>query len=168
MRSNQPHADYRACVGIMLLNRDGLALVGSRSDADFTGAWQMPQGGIDRGESPRDAAFRELEEEVGTAKATIIGEHPQWLRYDLPATLARRTWRGRYRGQCQKWFAMRFFGEDRDIRLDRHHREFDDWRWVELDELARLIVPFKRVVYEAVVEEFRHLAVPSHPEGEVL
>jgi len=98
----------------------------------------------------------------------VIAEHPHWLRYDLPAEVARHNWRGRYRGQCQKWFAMRFLGEDRDIRLDKHHREFDDWRWVELAALPGLIVPFKRPVYEAVVEEFRHLAVPSHGATEVL
>jgi putative (di)nucleoside polyphosphate hydrolase len=98
-----------------------------------------------------------LHEEVGTNRAEVLAEHPDWLRYDLPLSVARRSWRGRYRGQTQKWFAMRFLGEDRDIRLDAHHREFDAWQWVAMDRLIQLIVPFKRQVYEAVVEEFRHL-----------
>lgn len=161
MRSIVPDKNYRACVGIMLLNREGLVLVGNRVEREFRTAWQMPQGGIDPGENPRAAALRELEEEVGTAKATVLAEHPEWLRYDLPGEMARRTWRGRYRGQCQKWFAMRFLGQDRDIRLDAHHREFEDWKWVAMDDLPQLVVPFKRAVYEAVVEEFRHLAVPA-------
>ena len=161
MRSDVPHKDYRACVGIMLINARGLVFVGQRAEADFVGAWQMPQGGIDRGEAPRAAALRELGEEVGTRHAEVIAEHPDWLRYDLPADTVRRTWRGRYRGQCQKWFAMRFLGRDRDIRLDAHHREFTQWKWVEMDAVLRLIIPFKRAVYQAVVDEFRHLGVPA-------
>jgi putative (di)nucleoside polyphosphate hydrolase len=158
MKEPVPNDDYRRCVGIMLLNRNGEVFVGARVERDFRNAWQMPQGGIDRGETPRQAALRELHEEVGTNKAEVLAEHPAWLRYDLPPGLARRTWRGKFRGQTQKWFAMRFLGEDRDIRLDAHHREFEDWKWVPMAELPKLIVPFKRAVYEAVVEEFRHLA----------
>jgi putative (di)nucleoside polyphosphate hydrolase len=161
MKEPVPNDDYRRCVGIMLINRDGRVFVGSRVERDFRNAWQMPQGGIDRGETPRQAALRELHEEVGTSKAEVLAEHSAWLRYDLPAELARRSWRGKFRGQTQKWFAMRFLGEDRDIRLDAHHQEFEDWKWVAMAELPKLIVPFKRAVYEAVVEEFAHLAKPA-------
>jgi putative (di)nucleoside polyphosphate hydrolase len=161
MKEPVPNDDYRRCVGIMLLNRKGQVFVGSRVERDFRNAWQMPQGGIDRGETPRQAALRELHEEVGTNKAEVLAEHPDWLRYDLPPELSRRTWRGKFRGQTQKWFAMRFLGEDRDIRLDAHHQEFEEWKWVAMAELPKLIVPFKRAVYEAVVEEFKHLAKPG-------
>ncbi len=158
MRSPEPDKDFRACVGIMLLNREGLVFVGNRVEREFRDTWQMPQGGIDAGETPRQAALRELHEQVGTNRAEELAEHPDWLRYDLPHSIARRSWRGRYRGQTQKWFAMRFLGADHDIRLDAHHREFDAWQWVEVERLTKLIVPFKREVYAAVVEEFRHLA----------
>jgi len=161
MRSPNPDKDFRACVGIMLLNRQGLVFVGNRVEREFRDTWQMPQGGIDPGEAPRVAALRELEEEVGTARAEVVAEHPDWLTYELPRDMARRSWRGRYRGQCQKWFAMRFIGEDRDIRLDAHHREFESWKWVPMADLPALIVPFKRAVYQAVVEEFQHLGVPA-------
>jgi len=160
MRSAKPKPGYRHCVGIMLLNHQGLVFVGRRIEREFSEAWQMPQGGIDRGETPRQAALRELEEEVGTAKAEILAEHPDWLSYDLPSPLARRSWRGRYRGQSQKWFAMRFKGDDRDIRLDAHHREFAEWRWTAIGELTRFVVPFKRAVYQDVVEAFDVLAEP--------
>ena len=158
MKEPVPNDDYRRCVGIMLINRAGLVFVGSRVEREFKDAWQMPQGGIDPGETPRQAALRELHEEVGTSKAEVLAEHPDWLRYDLPLSVARQSWRGRYRGQTQKWFAMRFLGDDRDIRLDAHHREFDAWQWVAMNRLTDLIVPFKREVYALVVEEFRHLA----------
>jgi putative (di)nucleoside polyphosphate hydrolase len=161
MKEPVPNDDYRRCVGIMLINRKGEVFVGSRVERDFRNAWQMPQGGIDRGETPRQAALRELHEEVGTNKAEVLAEHPDWLRYDLPPELSRRTWRGKFRGQTQKWFAMRFLGQDRDIRLDAHHQEFEEWKWVAMAELPKLIVPFKRAVYEAVVEEFKHLAKPG-------
>jgi putative (di)nucleoside polyphosphate hydrolase len=161
MKEPVPNDDYRRCVGIMLINRKGQVFVGSRVERNFRNAWQMPQGGIDRGETPKQAALRELHEEVGTNKAEVLAEHPAWLRYDLPPELSRRTWRGKFRGQTQKWFAMRFLGEDRDIRLDAHHQEFEAWKWVAMAELPRLIVPFKRAVYEAVVEEFKHLAKPG-------
>jgi putative (di)nucleoside polyphosphate hydrolase len=144
---------YRPCVGLMLLNRDGLVFVGRRDDTPD--AWQMPQGGIDAGETPREAAMRELREEIGTDRAEILAESRAWLRYDLPEELRGRLWGGGYVGQAQKWFALRFLGGDDDIDLDAHHREFAAWRWVPLDDLTRLIVPFKRAVYDAVVEEFR-------------
>jgi len=146
-------AAYRPGVGLMLINRTGQVFVGRRIDMAEE-AWQMPQGGIDAGETPRQAALRELAEEVGTDKAEIVAESASWLRYDLPPDLAARMWGGRHRGQRQKWFALRFTGEDRDIALDGAHPEFRAWRWVAPEELERLIVPFKRRVYRKVVAEF--------------
>lgn len=148
---------YRKCVGIMMLNADGLVFVGDRINTDRQD-WQMPQGGIEAGESPDVAAYRELEEEAGTGKAEIIGEIPRWISYDLPVHISRRVWGGMYRGQMQRWFAMRFTGTDDDIRLDRHVPEFSDWRWVPIDTVCDLIIPFKRQVYSEVVREFRPLA----------
>jgi putative (di)nucleoside polyphosphate hydrolase len=118
-------------------------------------AWQMPQGGIDAGETPGQAALRELHEETGTDKAEILVESRQWLHYDLPPSIATTAWRGRYRGQKQKWFLMRFGGEDSDIDLGWHKAEFDAWRWVLPAELPGLIVEFKRAVYVALLDEFR-------------
>jgi putative (di)nucleoside polyphosphate hydrolase len=146
----------RRGVGIMLLNRDGLVFVGRRIDRKEE-AWQMPQGGIDRGETPREAAYRELKEEVGTDQADIIAETKGWLRYELPGALRSRLWRGRYVGQQQKWFAMRFNGRDSDVDLGTHHPEFGAWRWVPHTRLDALIVPFKRQLYRDVVAEFAHL-----------
>jgi putative (di)nucleoside polyphosphate hydrolase len=140
----------------MLVDRAGRALVGRRSDIAAP-AWQMPQGGIDPGEDPRAAALRELKEEIGTDKAEIVAESEGWLAYDLPDGLQGR-WAGRFRGQTQKWFLARFTGTDRDIDLGAGEREFDEWRWLPLDELPGSIVGFKRAVYQAVVDEFRALA----------
>jgi putative (di)nucleoside polyphosphate hydrolase len=151
--------EYRPCAGVMLINRDGLVWVGRRIDTPD--GWQMPQGGIDAGETPRDAALRELAEEIGTAKAEIIGETRDWLIYDLPPELLGKAWKGRWRGQKQKWFACRFLGEDSDIDIEGvTHPEFDAWRWVPLVDLVDLIVPFKRSVYMALVEEFADVARP--------
>lgn len=144
---------YRPCVGIMLINDQGRVFVGRRKDTPD--AWQMPQGGIDEGESPREAALRELEEEIGTAKAEILAESAGWHRYDLPGHLLGKVWGGRFRGQEQKWLLCRFTGGDGDIDLATAHPEFDAWQWVHPDDLIRLIVPFKRQIYQAVVEEFR-------------
>ncbi len=146
---------YRPCVGILLLNSTDLVFVGRRIDTP--GAWQMPQGGIDENEPPAIAAQRELAEEIGTDRAEILAESRQWLTYDLPAHLIGKVWKGRYRGQQQRWFAFRFTGNDDDIRLNTAHPEFSDWQWVPPGDLVRLIVPFKREVYAAVVEEFRAL-----------
>ena len=156
---------YRPNVGAVLFNRDGRVFVARRADMPNAegpaGGWQLPQGGIDQNEDPRVAVFRELEEEIGTSKADIIGEHPDWLTYDLPPDLLGIAWRGRYRGQRQRWFAMRFTGEDSDIRLDLDpHPEFDAWRWVALAERPTLAVPFKRAIYDILVESFAGFARP--------
>jgi putative (di)nucleoside polyphosphate hydrolase len=152
---------YRANVGAALFNAQGRVFIGRRTGMpDGTPeTWQMPQGGIDAGEDPSDAVFRELREEIGTNDATILAEHPEWLSYDLPENPQRDAFRGRFRGQRQKWFALRFNGADSDIVLDRDpHPEFSAWRWAALAELPDLIVPFKRPVYEAVVKEFARYA----------
>jgi len=156
------HSDlpYRHGVGIMLINRDGHVFVGRRIDQTVEG-WQMPQGGIDKGESPQDAALRELKEEVGTDKAQIIRELDGWLQYDLPAHLVGVALHGKYRGQKQKWFALRFTGRDKDIDLKTHEPEFAAWRWASMEELPSLIVPFKRDIYRKVIEAFRDLGVPA-------
>lgn len=157
--SAQHDPRYRPCVGLMILNREGLVFAAQRIDTP--NAWQMPQGGIDAGESPAEAALREMEEEIGTAKAEIVAEHPRWLSYDLPQDLRGKVWGGRYLGQTQKWFALRFLGNERDIDLTAHEAEFDAWRWLDMDELPRVIVEFKRGIYEDVIAEFRHLAGPN-------
>jgi putative (di)nucleoside polyphosphate hydrolase len=153
---------YRDCVGCALFNREGLVFAAKRID-DVGGHWQLPQGGIDRGETPREAALRELKEEIGTDRAEVIGEIGRWLHYDLPPDIADRIWKGRYRGQRQRWFALRFTGEDRDIKLDNHgpnhHAEFAEWRWMELAELPRAAIDFKRTVYAEVAQAFRRFAV---------
>jgi putative (di)nucleoside polyphosphate hydrolase len=147
---------YRRGVGIMLLDHQGRVFVGRRIDQPEE-AWQMPQGGIDPGETPRQAAFRELQEEIGTDKAELLAESADWYSYDLPDDLRGKAWRGRYRGQTQKWFAMRFVGSDDDIDLATHHPEFNAWRWVAPDQLDALIVPFKRQLYRELVCEFGRL-----------
>ena len=148
---------YRQGVGIMLFNGAGRVFVGRRIDMPAgLAAWQMPQGGIDPGETPRQAALRELEEEVGTAKAEILAESRGWLHYDIPAEISGGLWGGRYRGQRQKWFAMRFQGEDADIDpAATEHPEFDAWEWVVPARLPALIVPFKRQLYLDLLAEFR-------------
>lgn len=147
---------YRPCVGLMLLNRESRVFVGKRIDQTLA-AWQMPQGGIDPGESPTDAVFREMDEEIGTRKAVIVREHPEWLTYDLPANLIGSALHGLYRGQKQKWFALRFDGSDSDINLKTAHPEFSEWKWVDASELPSLIVPFKRETYANVIAAFADL-----------
>jgi putative (di)nucleoside polyphosphate hydrolase len=152
-RADDDHL-YRPNVGIMLLNATNEVFVARRIDGP-PDAWQMPQGGVDKGEEPRAAAFRELKEEIGTDKAELIAESAGWLRYDVPADIAGRMWRGRYRGQRQKWFLTRFTGREEDIDLATEHPEFSAWKWVAAERLPELIVPFKRAVYVAILEEFR-------------
>lgn len=144
---------YRPCVGIMLIAGDGRVFTARRLDTPD--GWQMPQGGIDRGETPAAAALRELKEEIGTDHAELLAETRGWLRYDLPAHLIGKVWKGRYRGQEQKWFAARFTGVDAEINLATEHPEFDAWRWVPVASLVESIVPFKREIYRAVIEEFQ-------------
>ncbi|WP_227258310.1 RNA pyrophosphohydrolase [Kangsaoukella pontilimi] len=146
---------YRPCVGVVLARADGRIFTGERIDTP--GAWQMPQGGIDAGETPEVAALRELEEETGVPPAlvTVEAEHPDWIDYDLPDHLLGKMWGGKYRGQTQKWFLLRFRGEDGDIDIARHHKEFARWRWSAADEVLSGIVPFKRAVYERVMDGFR-------------
>lgn len=148
----RPGPEYRRGVGIVLLNCDGLVFAAERIDTP--GAWQMPQGGIDAGEEPAAAARRELAEETGIECATILAESRGWLSYDLPADLRARVWQGRYIGQAQKWFAMRFDGADSDIRIDGDRAEFSAWRWIAPERLPALIVGFKQPLYEAVLAEF--------------
>jgi putative (di)nucleoside polyphosphate hydrolase len=154
---------YRPNVGAVLFNHAGQVLVARRADLPNAegapGGWQLPQGGIDEGEDPRGAVLRELAEEIGTDRAEIIGEHPEWLSYDLPPELLGRALGGRYRGQRQRWFALRFVGVDGDIRLDADpHPEFDAWRWAALAELPVLAAPFKRDIYTVLAISFRRFA----------
>lgn len=143
---------YRRGVGVLVVNRDGGVFVGRRIDTPGD-AWQMPQGGIDEGETPRDAALRELREETGIDRVRLIAETDDWLRYDLPDELIGVAWKGRYRGQEQRWFAALFLGTDEEIDLEAHDAEFDDWRWVGIDALPSLIVPFKRDLYARIVAD---------------
>ena len=156
---------YRLNVGAVLFNRHGKVFVARRADMPNAegapGGWQLPQGGIDADENPRMAILRELAEEIGTNHAEIIDEHPDWLTYDLPPQLVGVALGGRYRGQRQRWFALRFTGQDADIRLDLDpHPEFDAWRWAELAELPVLAVDFKRPIYRILAEAFARFATP--------
>lgn len=151
---------YRPCAGIMLANKDGRVFVGQRIDRAPEGdAWQMPQGGIDDGEDAQEAALRELSEETGISaeKVDIIARSREEHFYDLPDELKGKVWKGKYRGQRQRWFLMRFKGDDSDVNIATDHPEFSSWQWVEPDQLPHLIVPFKKRLYEAVVAEFGDL-----------
>ena len=157
---------YRPNVGAVLFNRAGEIFVARRADLPNAegapGGWQLPQGGIDADEDPRLAVLRELEEEIGTARARIIGEHPAWLTYELPPELLGRALGGRYRGQRQRWFALRFEGQDSDIRLDLDpHPEFDAWRWAPLAALPGMAVGFKQSIYDVLAVSFARFAVPG-------
>jgi putative (di)nucleoside polyphosphate hydrolase len=158
---------YRPCVGVMILSKQGLVWAGRRipvQDGEMEGAsnlWQMPQGGIDHGETALEAATRELYEETGIKTATLIAEAPNWINYDLPAHLIGIALKGKYRGQSQRWFAFRFEGDESEIAINPppggHTAEFDRWEWKSMRELPELIVPFKRKVYDEVVAAFAHL-----------
>jgi putative (di)nucleoside polyphosphate hydrolase len=155
---------YRRNVGAVLFNAAGRVLVARRANFENAegeaGGWQLPQGGIDEDEDPAAAIFRELGEEIGTANAEILAEHPDWMTYDLPIELLGRAFKGRYRGQRQKWFALRFLGDDAEIRLDADpHPEFDAWRWADLGELPGLAVAFKRPIYETLARDFARFAI---------
>jgi putative (di)nucleoside polyphosphate hydrolase len=172
--SHQPDLPYRPNVGLMILNRAGLVWIGRRlagpdvrraADAGLHGGWwQMPQGGIDEGETPAAAALRELTEETGMRTARILAESARWHAYDLPPHLMGRALGGRFRGQTQRWFLLRFLGDDSEIDIapKDHDPEFDAWRWAAVDELAPAIVPFKRQVYDTVIAEFRPLVTPGN------
>jgi putative (di)nucleoside polyphosphate hydrolase len=152
----RPDADYRPCVGMMLLNQRGEVFVARRIDVPGD-TWQMPQGGIDEGETPRQAALRELREEIGTDKAEIVAESTAWLRYDFPKEFVSKARHRPWRGQRQKWFIMQFNGTDADINLDTEHPEFAAWKWVPVSELPTLVVSFKRQVYLDLLAEFPEL-----------
>lgn len=159
---------YRPCVGIVVFNRPGLVFIGRRLDGpehvDLRHAWQMPQGGIDPGEEPWPAALRELREETNIRSVERLGESAEWLNYDIPQDLVGQAWKGRYRGQTQKWFAVRFVGAESEIDVAHpggHEPEFSAWRWEPLQHVPDLVVPFKREVYRRVVAEFAKYATPS-------
>ena len=167
--SDLEHLPYRPCVGIALFNPQGLGFIGRRPLNDNTEkvspehAWQMPQGGIDDGESPQDAALRELYEETNIRSISLLAEAPDWFTYDLPPAFLGKAWKGRYRGQKQRWFAFRFDGDESEIDVANpggggHKAEFDTWRWERLERLPELVIPFKRRVYEQVVSAFAPVA----------
>jgi putative (di)nucleoside polyphosphate hydrolase len=154
---------YRPCAGVTVLNRQGLVFIGRRSSGpehiDATHVWQMPQGGIDEGEDPYQGALRELYEETSIKSVEKLGEVSEWLAYDIPREIGGEAWGGKYRGQTQKWYALRFTGNDTEIDIvypggGAHKPEFIAWRWVAMRELPDLVVPFKRAIYERVVKEF--------------
>jgi putative (di)nucleoside polyphosphate hydrolase len=153
--SEYAHLPYRPCAGVMLVNREGRVFVGQRLDSVLE-AWQMPQGGIDEGEAAVDAAIRELGEEAGIDPALVelVAEAPEELTYDLPDDLIGKVWKGRWRGQRQRWFLFRFDGTDADVNIQTAEPEFRAWRWIEPTELPELIVPFKRALYTRLLELF--------------
>ncbi len=168
--------DYRPCVGVMVLNKAGQVLIGRRKNKrqvehvapNFE--WQMPQGGIDEGEQPYAAALRELYEETNISSVELLAESPEWYSYDLPVDNVRKVWRGRYKGQIQRWFAFRFTGPVSEIDIDHPaggaaKPEFDAYRWENIDRLVDLIIPFKRPVYEKVVADFAHLTKDESVSG---
>lgn len=166
--TKQHELPYRPCVGLCVFNAQGRVFMGQRmagpEHVDATHSWQLPQGGIDEGEAPFDAAIRELYEETSIRSVALLGEIDDWLAYDLPGQVAKEAWKGRYRGQTQKWYALRFTGLDAEIEIARpgggaHKPEFCAWRWEEIDRIADLVIPFKRSIYERVTHDFRRFAV---------
>lgn len=168
MSRSRDELPYRPCVGVMLVNRDGLVFVGNRRDraGDGDDAWQMPQGGIDPGEDLLEAARRELHEETNVSSVSLLAEAPDWYSYDVPDDLASGRFQRKWRGQTQKWFAFRFTGPDAEIDIatpggGAHQPEFDAWRWERAERVPELIVPFKRPVYDAVIAALGRYAVPA-------
>jgi putative (di)nucleoside polyphosphate hydrolase len=147
---------YRPGVGMMILDQHNMIFVGKRIDTKIA-AWQMPQGGIDVGETPSSAALREMAEEIGSDNGYIIAESKCWYSYDLPKFLIPKLWNGSFRGQKQKWFLIRFMGNNNDININTSNPEFNEWRWVSLEELPFVIIPFKRKLYKAVINEFKSI-----------
>ncbi|PTM41011.1 putative (di)nucleoside polyphosphate hydrolase [Bosea sp. 124] len=166
--TNAPPEGYRPCVGLALFNAQGLVFVGRRANKSLREhvaeghEWQMPQGGIDKGEMPLQAATRELQEETNVTSVALLAESPGWLAYDLPADIGKEAWKGRWRGQAQKWFAFRLIGPDSEIDIETpaggHKAEFDAWRWERLDRMPALIIPFKQDVYREVAALFAPFA----------
>lgn len=157
--------NYRRCVGMMVFNARGEVFVGQRLDR-MVEAWQMPQGGVDQDEEPEAAALRELKEEIGTDRAQIVAETADWLAYDLPKDLQGKLWKGRYRGQIQKWYLLRFTGQDSDVNINTAHPEFRSWRWCQPEEIAALAVPFKRGIYAEVMRRFGNILSAATPDSE--
>ena len=158
IQSEQEPLPYRQCAGIVLFNNSGMVLVGKRID-QISEAWQMPQGGIDANEEPLEAALRELEEEINTANVEILAESKNWYQYDLPKNLRRKLWKGKYRGQNQKWFAMKYLGEDDETQPQSVKKpEFDDWKWVDIEDLPRVAIKFKQDIYRSISVEFYEIS----------
>ena len=156
--SEQEALPYRQCAGIVLFNYTGMVLVGKRID-QITEAWQMPQGGIDENEEPLEAALRELEEEINTANVEILAESKNWYKYDLPSNLRKKLWKGKYRGQNQKWFAMKYLGEDNQIQPQSVEKpEFSDWKWIDIEDLPRVAISFKQDIYHSISIEFYEIS----------
>lgn len=156
MQDQSVKLPYRLGVGIMMLNHDNKVFVGRRIDSTLD-AWQMPQGGIDKNEDAKKAMFRELMEETGTNNIEIISESKEWFHYDLPKELVHKIWKGKYRGQKQKWFLTKFLGTDNEINIKTHHPEFNAWKWCNPDEILKYVVDFKRDLYVSVLQEFKPL-----------
>lgn len=149
--------DYRPCVGIVVLNKESKVFVAKRldiQDCESPNSWQFPQGGIDENENVKEAALRELKEETGIETVEILAEIPDWLYYDIPERIAIRSWNGRFKGQRQKWFLMKFTGSDSEINLEQHTPEFCTWEWISVDEVINRVVPFKIDVYKQVISYF--------------
>ena len=158
IHSEQEALPYRQCAGIVLFNYTGMVLVGKRID-QITEAWQMPQGGIDENEEPLEAALRELEEEINTANVEILAESKNWYKYDLPSNLRGKLWKGKYRGQNQKWFAMKYLGEDNQIQPQSVEKpEFSDWKWIDIEDLPRVAINFKQDIYHSISIEFYEIS----------
>jgi putative (di)nucleoside polyphosphate hydrolase len=157
MNNDLTKLPYRLGVGLMIINQQKKIFVGKRIDSKNPFSWQMPQGGIDIGETPSKAAIREMTEEIGCDKGDIIAETRSWYCYDLPPKIIPKMWNGQFKGQKQKWFLIKYTGLDSDINLDTPHPEFNKWKWIKPNHLTKVVIPFKKSLYEAVIKEFRNL-----------